>query len=156
MRRKLFAAVIPGLLLLSCQATAQQGFFVKPLAERKVAELPSGDLFWHLATFDGKEQAQQAAGPHGLVAEYDGKVWLFRLAQAGEALKGGTKVAEIGPVPRITAQEYLLRVNEAGGRRAAPPPRTPTLGRKRSTCSRASCPRRHHTAWLASVLVRAW
>jgi quercetin dioxygenase-like cupin family protein len=115
MRRKLLAAVIPGLLLLSCPATAQQGFFAKPLAERKVADLPSGNLFWHLATFDGKEQAQQAAGPHGLVAEYDGKVWLFRLAQAGEDPKGGMKVAEIGPIPRITAQEYLLRVNEAGG-----------------------------------------
>jgi len=28
---------------------------------------------------------------------------------------GGAKVAEIGPIPRITAQEYLLQVNEAGG-----------------------------------------
>jgi quercetin dioxygenase-like cupin family protein len=50
-----------------------------------------------------------------LVAEYNGKVWLFTLSRAGEASKGGTKVAEIGPIPRITAQEYLLRVNEAGG-----------------------------------------
>ncbi|WP_134497132.1 cupin domain-containing protein [Microvirga pakistanensis] len=115
MKRKLFALLIPGLLILSSPASAQQGFFVKPLAEKKVTELPPGDLFWHIDTFDSKEQAQAAAGSSGLVAEYDGEVWLFRLGRAGEAATGGTKVAEIGPIPRITAQEYLLRVNEAGG-----------------------------------------
>ncbi|MBD2748854.1 cupin domain-containing protein [Microvirga sp. BT688] len=116
MKRTLIAGSIPTLLVLTSLALAQQSsFFVKPLAERKVTELLGGDLFWHLATFDTKDQAHQAAGPYGLVAEYEGKVWLFRLAQAGEDAKGGTKVAEIGPVPRIPAKEYLLRVNEAGG-----------------------------------------
>jgi hypothetical protein len=115
MKRKLFAVLIPGLLILSSPASAQQGFFVKPLAEKKVMQLPPGDLFWHLATFETKEQAQAAADALGLVAEYDGKAWLFTLGRAGEGAKGGTKVAEIGPIPRITAQEYLLRVNEAGG-----------------------------------------
>jgi hypothetical protein len=115
MKRKLFAVLIPGLLILSSPASAQQGFFVKPLAEKKVTELPPGELFWHINTFGTKEQAQAAAGSLGLVAEYDGKVWLFTLGGADEEAKGGTKVAEIGPIPRITAQEYLLRVNEAGG-----------------------------------------
>ena len=45
MKRKLFAALIPGLLILSPLGMAQQGFFVKPLAEKKVTELPPGDLF---------------------------------------------------------------------------------------------------------------
>jgi quercetin dioxygenase-like cupin family protein len=115
MNRKLFAVLIPGLLILSSPAPAQQGFFVRPLAEKKVTELPPGDLFWRIDTFDTKEQAQASAGSLGLVAEYDGKVWLFTLGRAGEGAKGGTKIAEIGPIPRITAQEYLLRVNEAGG-----------------------------------------
>jgi hypothetical protein len=115
MKRKLFVAFIPGLVILFSPAWAQQGFFVKPLAERKVTELPPGDLFWRIDTFETKEQAQAAADSLGLVAEYDGKVWLFTLGRAGEGAKSGTKVAEIGPIPRITAQEYLLRVNEAGG-----------------------------------------
>jgi hypothetical protein len=116
MKRTLIAASLPALLVLSSLATAQQQtFFVKPLVEKKVTELPSGELFWHLATFETREQAQQAAGSLSLMAESDGKVWLFTLGRAGEASKGGTKVAEIGPIPRITAQEYLLRVNEAGG-----------------------------------------
>ena len=115
MKRKLIAALVPGLFVLSSPATAQQTFFVKPLIEKKVAELPSGDLFWRIDTFDTKQQAQDAAGPMGLVAEYDGKVWLFKLGQAGEVTKGGKWVAEIGPLPRISATQYLLRVNEAGG-----------------------------------------
>jgi quercetin dioxygenase-like cupin family protein len=103
-------------LVLSSAAVAQQGAFsVKPLVERKITALPDGELFWHLSTFDTSEQAQKAAGPLGLVAEYDGKVWLFTLGHAGEASKGGKQVATIGPLPQITANEYLLRVNEAGG-----------------------------------------
>ena len=44
MKRKLFAVLIPGLLILSSPVSAQQGFYVKPLAEKKVTQLPSGDL----------------------------------------------------------------------------------------------------------------
>ena len=50
-----------------------------------------------------------------MTAEAAGKVWLFTLAQQGAATPGGTKVAEIGPVPPITAPEYLLRVNYGSG-----------------------------------------
>lgn len=111
----LLVALVLGLFLSPSLATAQQGFVVKPLIEKKVTELPPGDLFWRIDNFDTKEQAQEAAGPMGLVAEYDGKVWLFTLGQAGEVSKGGKKVAEIGPIPRFSATEYLLRINEAGG-----------------------------------------
>ncbi|MBD2747190.1 cupin domain-containing protein [Microvirga sp. BT688] len=115
MKRKLIAALTSGLFVLPSLATAQQALSVKPLVERKVTELPAGDLFWRIHTFDNKEQAQSAAGPLGLVAEYEGKVWLFELGRAGEASKGGRQVAEIGPLPRISAPQYLLRINEAGG-----------------------------------------
>jgi quercetin dioxygenase-like cupin family protein len=108
------AVLVLGLFVLPSLATAEQKFVVKPLIEKKVTQLPDGDLFWRIDNFDTKEQAQEAAGPLGLVAEYDGKVWLFTLGHAGEASKG-KKVAEIGPLPRFTATEYLLRINEAGG-----------------------------------------
>lgn len=44
-----------------------------------------------------------------------GKVWLFTLGPKGGSTPGGTKVAEVGPVPVITASEYLLRVNHGYG-----------------------------------------
>ncbi len=67
MKRKLITAFVPALFVLSSLAMAQQGFFVKPLVEKKVTELPSGDLFWRIDTFDTKQQAQEAGGPKGSV-----------------------------------------------------------------------------------------
>ena len=37
------------------------------------------------------------------------------LGAPGGATPGGTKVTEFGPVPRISAPAYLLRINEATG-----------------------------------------
>ncbi|MBN8959201.1 MAG: cupin domain-containing protein, partial [Rhizobiales bacterium] len=39
----------------------------------------------------------------------------FTLGPKGSAGHGGTPVIEIGPVPPVTAPEYLLRINHAGG-----------------------------------------
>jgi quercetin dioxygenase-like cupin family protein len=88
---------------------------VKPLAEKRVSTLPEGPLFWRVEAFDSVARAQAAAGPTGLVAEAAGKVWLFTLGPAGASSNGGTKAAEIGPLARLSAPVYLLRVNEASG-----------------------------------------
>jgi mannose-6-phosphate isomerase-like protein (cupin superfamily) len=51
-----------------------------------------------------------------LVADSAGKVWLFTLGAAGAGSSpGGTKIAEVGPLPPVEAPEYLLRINEASG-----------------------------------------
>jgi quercetin dioxygenase-like cupin family protein len=50
-----------------------------------------------------------------LSGEVSGRVWLFTLGPKGGSTPGGSKVAEIGPLPAITAPEYLLRINHAGG-----------------------------------------
>ena len=109
------AALATGLSLLSEPAFAQQALVVKPLAERRVAELPSGDLFWRIESVDTKARADAAAGPWSLVAESAGKTWLFTLGAAGGATPGATKIAEVGPIPRVTAAHYLLRINDASG-----------------------------------------
>ena len=103
------------LWLLPSTARADQPLVVKPLAEKKVSELPAGPLFWRIENFTALAQAQAAAGPWGLVAESAGKVWLFTLGPAGGSSAGGTNVAEVGPIPRIVAPQYLLRINEASG-----------------------------------------
>jgi hypothetical protein len=96
-------------------AIGQQAFVVKPLAEKKVTELPAGPLFWRLENFPALREAQAAAGPAALVAESRGKIWLFTLGPPGGASAGGIKVAEIGPIPRVVATQYLLRINEGSG-----------------------------------------
>lgn len=118
MKPVLFAALVvlaSAFLSLPSTATAQQPLVIKPLTEKKLAELPAGPLFWRIETFAARAQAQAAAGQWSLVAESAGKVWLFTLGPAGGSSAAGNKVAEVGPIPRVVAPQYLLRINEASG-----------------------------------------
>jgi hypothetical protein len=104
-----------GSLFLPSTAVAQEKLVIKPVAEKKLERLPTGPLYWRLETFPTLAQAQAAASPTSLAAEVSGKAWLFTLGQKGGATPGGSKVAEIGPIPPITSPEYLLRINHASG-----------------------------------------
>src|SRR6516164_9024654 len=109
-------------------AAAQAQYVVQPVAEMKVKQLPRGELFWRVESFPTLDKAKAAAPPYrwnpdtvsydglpSLTAEVAGKAWLFILGPKGEATAGGTEVAEIGPVPPLSAPEYLLRVNYGHG-----------------------------------------
>lgn len=111
----LVAVLALGPCLLPATAMAQTPLVITALAEKKVAELPAGQLFWRVESFTTLAQAQAAAGTWALVAESTGKVWLFTLGPAGGSSVGGAKVAEVGPIPRVIAPQYLLRINEASG-----------------------------------------
>jgi hypothetical protein len=109
-------------LMTSATLSEENKFFIKPVVEKKVTELPSGPLYWRLENFPTLKRAQDAAGPTSLAAEVADKIWLFTLGPKDGSTAGGTKVVEIGPLPPISASEYLLRVNRAGG---APGTKTP-------------------------------
>ena len=96
-------------------ATAQGKLVVEPVTETKLRQLPPGPLYWRIDNFDTLAAAKAAAGPTALAAEIAGKVWLFTLGPKGGSSAGGSKVAEIGPIPPLTAPEYLLRINRATG-----------------------------------------
>jgi hypothetical protein len=112
---RLFSVAVLAASVWASTAMAQQALVIRPLAERKVTDLPAGELFWRIETYPSRTDAQAAAGPWSLVAESAGKVWLFTLGAAGSASAGGSKVSEVGPIPRVAAQQYLLRINEASG-----------------------------------------
>ena len=127
--------IVMALGLLPSMVAAQQKYIVKPVAEMKVQQLPKGELFWRVESFPTLDKAKAAApayrwnpdtasydGLPTLTAEVAGKAWLFTLGPKGGATAGGTKVAEIGPVPPVHAPEYLLRVNYGHG---APGAKTP-------------------------------
>jgi hypothetical protein len=118
MKRFLIGMIVvfaSGLASLPSTVAAQAKFVVKPLVEKKVAELPAGPLFWRLENFPTLEKAQAAAGPWSLAAEAAGKAWLFTLGASGGSSPGAAKVAEVGPLPKVVATEYLLRINEGSG-----------------------------------------
>lgn len=114
---------------------AELKYVVKPVAEKKIKQLPAGPLYWRVENFGTLAQAQAAIPPDrwnpdtvsndvatSLAAEVAGKAWLFTLGPKGGSTPGGTKVAEVGPVPVVKASEYLLRVNHGYG---PPGARTP-------------------------------
>jgi len=96
-------------------AQTPSAFVVKPLVEKKVSQLPTGPLYWRIENFDALPQALAAAGDYALAAESGGKVWLFTLGAPGGATPNGSKVAEVGPIARVEAAQYLLRINEGSG-----------------------------------------
>ena len=121
MKRFLIGAAAMVLAWASClaQPTAAPAtppaLKIKPLAEKKIAELPAGPLYWRVENFAALEQAQAAAGPTALAVQAAGKVWLLTLGPKGGATPGATPVAEVGPLPQVVASQYLLRINEASG-----------------------------------------
>jgi hypothetical protein len=98
---------------------AQTPLKIKPLTEKKVSDLPPGQLYWRIETFPSLDEARRAGGKWTLAVESAGKAWLFTLGAAGGKTPGGEKRAEVGPIPRVTAPEYLLRINEATGPKGA-------------------------------------
>src|SRR6516164_1777322 len=101
-------------------AAAQAQYIVQPVAEMKVKQLPKGELFWRVESFPTLDEAKAAAPPYrwnpdtvsydglpSLTAEVAGKAWLFTLGPKGGATAGGTKAAEIGPVPPLSAPPVM-------------------------------------------------
>ena len=125
----MIVVVASGLLSsLPALAAPEQRYVVEPVAQKKIKELPPGPLYWRVEKFSTLNDARAAVGPDGwnpasvqfetttsLVAEVAGEVWVVTLGPKGASTPGGTKVAEIGPLPPITASEYLLRLNYGSG-----------------------------------------
>jgi hypothetical protein len=119
---------VVGLLLPPPAWASDVTYVIESVAEMKVPQLPKGPLYWRVESFSTLDQAKAAASKYrwnpdtvsydgwpSMTAEVAGKAWLFTLGQKGAATPGGTKMAEIGPVPPLSASEYLLRVNYGSG-----------------------------------------
>ena len=129
MHAGMIVVVASGLLSsLPALAAPEQRYVVEPVAQKKIKELPPGPLYWRVEKFSTLNDARAAVGPDGwnpasvqfetttsLIAEVAGEVWVVTLGPKGASTPGGTKVAEIGPLPPITASEYLLRLNYGSG-----------------------------------------
>ncbi|HEY7742753.1 MAG TPA: cupin domain-containing protein [Burkholderiales bacterium] len=124
----LVAVLLAGSLALQSAAASEGVYVVKPVVQKKIKQLPAGPLYWRVENFPTLAQAQAAIPPdrwnpdtvsndgaQSLAAEVAGKVWLFTLGPKGGSTPGGTKVAEVGPVPVVKASEYMLRVNHGYG-----------------------------------------
>jgi hypothetical protein len=111
--QNLVAAVVLGLWFSPAAVAQQPAIISKPVAEKRVngfaerAVLARGEL--------PRSRRRRRPSLHSLALEAFGKVWLFTLGQQGQGSAGGVKVADIGPLPQVTAPQYLLSVNEGNG-----------------------------------------
>lgn len=74
--------------------------------------------FWHIDRFPSIKAAQHARTATGTVAQAFGSTWLFTIAPEAWRPRGGTRVANIGPLPLepagTYAAEYLRSVFAPG------------------------------------------
>jgi hypothetical protein len=109
-------AIVAALALASTGvAVAQPALLVKPLAEKRVDALPAGTLYWRVENLPSLAAAQAALGPTSIAVEAAGKAWLFTLGPRGGSTPEAAVVAEVGPIPRVAATHWLLRINDASG-----------------------------------------
>jgi quercetin dioxygenase-like cupin family protein len=115
-------ACLVGALAASQEAYAQ---ICRPVSERTgelgcwitanapLGQLPHQPIFWHLDTYPTRAAAEATGGLRGTVVESLGQVWLFTIDVAGWRPSGGTRIAEIGPLPVSAVAEYSAQYMEA-------------------------------------------
>ena len=95
---------------VSERAGTEFGCFI--IATNPVGQLASF-AFWHLDTYPTQTAAEKAKTAAGVVVEALGKVWLLTIGPSGWRAAGGTRVAEIGPLPTVAGRSYTAQFMEA-------------------------------------------
>ena len=89
----------------------QKGCWI--LADQGLGQLPQKPMFWHLVNYPTRAEAEMAKELHGTVIDAFGKIWLSTIAESGWQTPGGVRVAEIGPLPGISNEQYTAHYMEA-------------------------------------------
>lgn len=94
-------------------ASAQDApkFVVTNMAEKPLAGLPTGDLYWTAETFPTLDAAKAATTDTAVAVEIDGMAWLLTLGPEDKVGHGGHWMTSIGPIDRFEAPSYMLRIN---------------------------------------------
>jgi hypothetical protein len=100
-----------GCIPVSERAGRPYGCFI--MASHPVGALDPAAAFWHVETFPSTAAATQAKTARGIVLEAFDKVWLLTIAESGWRARGGTHVAEIGPLPIVKGAAYTAQFMEA-------------------------------------------
>ena len=106
------SAVLP-VVGLANDVSAQEApkFVVTKVAEKPLARLPEGNLYWTAETFSTLDAAKAATTDAAVAVEIDGMSWLLSLGPEDKVGHGGQWMASIGPIDRFDAPSYLLRIN---------------------------------------------
>ena len=119
-------------------------YVVKPVAEKKVKQLPAGPLYWRVENFETLTSAKAAVGPDGwnpatvryetttaLITEAAGKVWVLTLGPKGRRPTECRDVA--GAQDRRALKRPCIRIRD--------PKRSMSSPASSDSALRAACPR---------------
>jgi quercetin dioxygenase-like cupin family protein len=82
------------------------------MASESLGRLSQPTVFWHLDTYPTRAAAEAAKGPRGTVIEALDRVWLFTIGESGWRAPGGLRVAEVGPLPVKSGEQYTAQYME--------------------------------------------
>jgi hypothetical protein len=76
----------------------------------KDLKLKRATIYWHLYTFPSRAAADTAKSPTGIVVEENGRVWLSELGSRNRRLRGGHRIAVVGPLKLLPAESYTAEI----------------------------------------------
>jgi quercetin dioxygenase-like cupin family protein len=76
----------------------------------KDLKLERARIYWHLYIFSSKAAADTAKSPTGIVVEENGRVWLSEFGSRNRPLRGGHRIAVVGPLMLLPAENYTAEI----------------------------------------------
>jgi quercetin dioxygenase-like cupin family protein len=76
----------------------------------KNLKLKRATIYWHLYTFPSRATADTAKSPRGIVVEENGRVWLSEFGSRSRPLRGGHRIAVVGPLKLLPAESYTAEI----------------------------------------------
>jgi len=119
-----FLSLLSGINVIACAQQRQDLVSCKPMSQKTgetgcwiLTSHPLGILnkpvYWTIDMFSTRELAEHAKGPHGMVVESLGKVWLLTISENPETHSPGTRVTQIGPLNIEAERTYTAQYMEA-------------------------------------------
>jgi quercetin dioxygenase-like cupin family protein len=78
------------------------------VGERILEKVPRGPLYWHLTSYATQKAADAAAKRTDIVANVEGRYWVYSVASRNGGPRGGRRVAKVGPLPMPRRRPFVL------------------------------------------------
>ena len=83
------------------------------LADDQIGQFAGSGVFWYLDGYSTRAAAQMDKGPHGIVIESLGKIWLMTIEGDSWRPPRGNRIARIGPLTITENEKYSAQYMEA-------------------------------------------
>jgi quercetin dioxygenase-like cupin family protein len=101
----------PGCVPIEQRNGREVGCYI--LRSEGLGQLQKNEVFWFLYNFPNLAAAEEIKQPGETIFESLGKIWLSHIGTSGRQIRGGDRVAEIGPLPVKPGVNYQAVYMEA-------------------------------------------